>query len=265
MKTRATIGRVSAWVIAGVFTFACASAARAAVTLAGGPSDSFIKAVAQDNLASPLVQDTKPITAIPSNPIATATAQFAGSTVAGSLSDTSLTFQLAHNNPGNGGLTQGLGTVVFTSSTDVTYNLTGTFSSQEVTFITFGADEGVAQGVAIANEVILSAKLVDRTTDQTLYSDQKGGFFGSTLNLSSGTGTLVAGHVYEFDFSSSMQLALDPQGGGQVALNLAPVLIPPGGGGGNPVPLPAAAWAGITTGAVAIRSARRRISRRLVC
>jgi hypothetical protein len=254
MKSRATFGRVSAFAAVGVFIFACGSAARAAVTLAGGSDESFIKAVAQDNPASQLVQATTLITAIPSTPVATATSQFAGSTVAGALSDSSLTFQLAHNNPGLGGVTQGLGTVVFTSSTDLTYNLTGNFTSEEITFITFGP----AAFVSVPAEVTLSAKLVDRTTAQTLYSDQKTGFFGSTLTLAGGAGTLLAGHVYEFDFFSSMQLSTDPQGGGTVALNLAPVVLPPGGGGGNPVPLPAAAWLAFPAAGIALRAVRRR-------
>jgi hypothetical protein len=82
------------------------------------------------------------------------------------------------------------------------------------------------------------------------------GFFGSTLTLSAGTGTLLAGHVYEFDFFSSMQLSTDPQGGGTVALNLSPVILPPPGGGG--VPLPAAAWLAFPAAAIALRAARRR-------
>jgi hypothetical protein len=191
------------------------------------PNSSSIEAIA--GIAPQPDDKTVAITSVPF--IGTASAAQAGdsSSVAGNLSDNGMVFVLNQNNPGTATNsfweTIGLGDINFSVSVDTPFTLTANFIT---------GPQPVDFGVPVG----LFAELDDLSAEsQVIYSNSKSGNAGDTLTLPDGSGTLLAGHRYEFFFQADINAVSDPFGTGNVALNFAPTVGP-----GPGVPLIPAAW-----------------------
>jgi hypothetical protein len=181
--------------------------------------------------------------------VGTASAAQAGDTssVAGNLSNSGMVFVLTQNNPGTAtnsfSETIGLSDINFSVSVDTPFTLTANFITgpQPVDF-------GVPVGL-LSELDDLSAE----SGNQTIYSNSASGNAGDTLTLPDGSGTLLAGHRYEFFFEADINALSDPFGTGNVALNFAPTIGP-----GPGVPLIPAAWGALLAiGAVIVIIERR--------
>jgi hypothetical protein len=229
--------------LAALVAFSFASHLQAApITLAPGSS---VEATAADEINTTV---TDPVNALPFIHDTTAIQGRASSTVHSDLTTSALKLDFTASIP-DFAYADGEGDIFFTAGEGVTYAISGFQTA-------FGAE--------FFHE--LSATLKDVTTQTTVYNydEFKGVGFsgdeGSTLTLDSTggdiTGSLIAGHLYEFDALELITDITDPTSTGNVTIAFAQQ----GGPGPGPsVPLPASFPAALFTIAIGSFVVRRRI------
>lgn len=276
-----SFGRTMLRILACAALLGGASQVRAGNLTLDGNLDSVARVLVKSSTGA---QDTdnKVLTNPPDTKTATKTLNEVSSTATVTLTDTSFGLSLLQTDTGlsalnqvvapltvpSGSLAAGSGSLFFRVATNTTFSLSGSYVTTILDTMKTKVKGTLLQlqpANSTAGDAELQANLMDFTTSTTIFSQDKTGSIGGTLTLDPQTGTLIAGHLYGFDASSSISVsavqaglnAVDPQGTGTITFNFTPVVST----GGVPLPIGASsglAALGVLAGVELLR--RRRVT-----